>query len=141
MIPNDKHRGAMQQTLARRRDSRNACVFLSAVAGVGFVAAKLLAANSLPVTILLLITLAFFVLGVGAMLVAFQCQISTLQRTLAERPPGMTQRVLEWAEWIGSIGFVLAVLVLIAAIIVHLSLGGIAQTVEPPAASVESNGE
>lgn len=122
------HAGASvsQQTLAGLRSEQTRLLFVSALLGFGFIGAKLLGANSLSVTILLLISLGFFALTIGASLLVFHCEILGLKRTLEGRAAGLAVRAGGISEVVAQVGFALALLLVVATIIVHLSLGGIA---------------
>ncbi len=113
-----------QQALAGLRNEQSRLLFVSALLGFGFIAAKLLGANSVSITILLLISLGFFAVTLGASLLVFHCEILSLKRTLDGRAPGLAARVAGVAEIVAQAGFVLALLLVVATVIVHLSLGG-----------------
>ncbi|MGH6630244.1 MAG: hypothetical protein ACRETN_01360 [Nevskiales bacterium] len=140
MDPGNKQ-SDIAQTCSGLRHDRNRYLFLAAVAGLGFTAAKLLGTTQLATAILLIVSLAFFVVTLGAVLLTLQCQIISLQKNLAGQSAGMSKRVAEWAEHVSSAAFIVAVLVLVAAVIVHLPLGGIAAGVAEPEPSQPSDAE
>lgn len=116
----------LQQSLNRLRIEQNRSLFISSVAGVGFTAAMLLGSNSITVMVLLLISLSFFTLPVFALLLASEREIAGLKKLMRGHSGGGAAQVAAYAESTAQAAFALGILLLIAATIVHLSVGGVA---------------
>ena len=114
-----------QQVLAGLRNEHTRLLFVSSLLGFGFIAVRLLGANGLSLMILLLVGLGFFAVTIGACLLAFHCEILALRRRLDGRAAGLAAPTAGVAETVAQLGFACGLLVVIAGVIVHLSLGGI----------------
>lgn len=113
------------QAFIDARNEKDRTLFLSSVGGIGFNAAMLFGQHSGALVILLMISLILFTMAAGAVLLAFHHNANYLSRLINDENTSTSDPCLTWIDRVVSISFVLAVLFVGAAIVVHLSTGGI----------------
>ncbi len=123
MNDNAGPRAALLAALIAARNEQNRNLFLASIGGIGFDAVILFGRANLVITILLLISLAFFTLAAGAALAAFHDNEADLYKHLSDVTAEVPAHKLTGRIRITA--FILAVMLMGAAIVVHLSMGGI----------------
>jgi len=124
MTRNDQS-NILLQAFIDARNEKDRTLFLSSVGGIGFNAAMLFGQHGAALVTLLMLSLVLFSLSGGAVLLAFHHNANYLSKLINDEKASTNDSCLTWIDRVVSISFVFAVLSVGAAIVVHLSTGGI----------------
>lgn len=120
----ESERATLLQAFIDARNEKDRSIFLSAVGGIGFSTTMLfnteLTTNH-SLVVFLAISLVLFAIAAAAILVVFNANATLIQQLLNDPFSDTRSTLVEISDWVAVGSFMLAILSIGAAIIVHLT--------------------